>query len=48
MLNWEPPLDPPTTFADLLYHMQMTEEEYYEHLKAVEESKIDAYLAYLD
>jgi hypothetical protein len=43
MFTWEPPLEPPTTLWDLLEHLQMTEEEYYQHLKDKEEALIDAY-----
>jgi hypothetical protein len=44
MFLWEPPLEPPTTFQDLLYHLQMTEDEYFQHLKDKEEAEIEYYM----
>lgn len=44
MFQWEPPLNPPEKFQEILWRMQMTEEEYYEYLKEIEEKKIDAFM----
>lgn len=44
MFTWEPLLTPPETLQEMLWRLEMTQDEYLEHLDEIEKQTIDAYM----